>query len=204
MKIFIIPVLLSLMVLLVWPGLIPAQTSPVFEPPVLITSAGQSADIQLASVLLKRAEIAAALVKMAEAKDLNNQKTLVLVLGASLKGLGAAGLDTNKEKERIAALLAEAKKRGIPVLCLHLGGEARRGQLTDEMIAEYLPAARSVIIVKSGNKDGLFTKICAEKNIPLLEVEKTLDAVAPLRAAFTATKAPGLPDLFASRMRTAK
>jgi len=185
MKKFIDPILLSLIVLLVRPGIAPAQTSPVFEPPVLITSAGQSADIQLASVLLKRAEIAATLVKMAMAKDLDNQKTLVLVLGASMKGLGAAGLDTNKEKERIAALLIEAKKRGIPVLGLHLGGEARRGRLTDEMIDEYLPAVRSVIVVKSGNKDGLFTKICRAKNIPLIEVEKTLDAVAPLRAAFT-------------------
>ena len=162
----------------------PVQTAPVFEPPALITSAGQSADVQLASVLAKRAEIEATLGKMSAAQDLEKYKTLILVLGASMKGLGAAGLDTDKEKERIAGLLAEAAKRGIPVLCLHLGGEARRGDLTDEMVAAYLPSAKSAIVVKSGNKDGLFTKICREKNIPLVEVEKTLDAVAPLRAAF--------------------
>jgi hypothetical protein len=98
--------------------------------------------------------------------------------------LGAAGIDTNKEKERIVQLLAEAKKRNIPVLCLHIGGEARRGQLTDEMIGEYLPSARMAIVVKSGNKDGIFTKICKEKNIPLIEVEKILDVVGPLKAAF--------------------
>ena len=162
----------------------PAQAASVFQPPALITSAGQSADVQLASVLAKRAEVEATLGKMASAADLEKHKTLILVLGASMKGLGAAGLDTNKEKDRIAGLLAEAAKRGIPVLCLHLGGEARRGDLTDEMVAAYLPSARSAIVVKSGNKDGLFTKICREKNIPLVEVEKTLDAVAPLRAAF--------------------
>lgn len=160
------------------------QAKALFDGPALITSAGQSAEGMQAAVLAKKAEIEADLVKMATAKDLENRKTLILVLGASMKGLGAAGLDTNKEKERIAGLLAEARKRNIAVLCLHIGGESRRGQLTDEMIGDYLPSAQMAIVVKSGDKDGLFTKICGEKNIPLIEVEKILDVVGPLKAAF--------------------
>jgi hypothetical protein len=156
----------------------------LFEQPALMTSAGQSADGVQASVLAKRAELKADLIKFASGKDLENHKTLILVLGASMKGMGAAGLDTNKEKERIVQLLAEAKKKNIPVFCLHIGGEDRRGQLTDEMIAEYLPSAQAAIVVKSGNKDGIFTKICKEKNIPLTEVDKILDVVGPLKAAF--------------------
>jgi len=156
----------------------------LFEQPALITSAGQSADGLQASVLAKRAELRAELVKFASGKDLENRKTLILVLGASMKGLGAAGIDTNKEKERIAQLLAEAKKKNIPLLCLHIGGEARRGQLTDEMIGDYLPSAQAAIVVKSGNKDGIFTKICKDKHIPLIEVDKVLDVVGPLKAAF--------------------
>jgi hypothetical protein len=156
----------------------------LFEAPALITSAGQSAEVQLASVLAKKAEVPATLAKMAGAADLANHKTLILVLGASSKGMGAAGLDAGKERDRIKALLTEAKTRAIPILCMHLGGESRRGQLTDEMIAEYLPAAKAAIIVKSGNKDGIFTKICAQSKIPLKEVDKTLDAVGPLKDAF--------------------
>jgi len=72
----------------------------------------------------------------------------------------------------------------MPVLCLHLGGEQRRGELTDEMIKEFLPSARMAIVVASGDKDGLFARICREKAIPLKIVEKTLDAVEPLKAAF--------------------
>ena len=163
---------------------LPARTVPVFEQPLLITSAGQSAEVQLASVLAKKAELRATLAKMAGPKDLAGHKTLVLVLGTSLKGLGAAGLDTAKEKERIKALLAAAEALGVPVLAMHLGGEARRGALTDEMIAEDLPAARMAIVVKSGNKDGLFSKICRDRGIALVEVERTLDAVETLRTAF--------------------
>jgi len=155
-----------------------------FETPVLLTSAGQSADVSLAAALARKAEIAATLVKAAEPKDLAGHKSLVLVLGASLKGLGAAGLDTAREKDRVRALLAAAKSRSLPVLCLHLGGEQRRGELSDEMIREFLPSARMAIVVASGDKDGLFAKICGENGIPLKLVDKTLDAVEPLKAVF--------------------
>ena len=157
---------------------------PAFEIPLLLTSAGQSADVSLAAALARKAELPATLAKAAEGKDLAGYKTLVLVLGTSMKGLGAAGLDTAKEKDRVRALLAAAKSLSIPVLCLHLGGEQRRGELTDEMIKEFLPSAKMAIVVASGNKDGIFARICREKGIPLKVVEKTLDAVEPLKAAF--------------------
>ena len=163
----------------------PSQSAaPVFDPPVLLTSAGQSADVALAATLARRAEIPADQVKAATGKDLAGHKTLVLVLGASMKGLGAAGLDTAKEKDRVRALLADAKRQGVPVLCLHLGGEQRRGELTDELIREFLPSAKMAVVVASGDKDGLFARICREKGIVLRIVEKTLDAVEPLKAAF--------------------
>jgi hypothetical protein len=160
------------------------QTNPVFELPVLMTSAGQSGDAPIASVLFKRAEIGATFEKLATVKNLEGQKTLVLVLGASMKGLGAAGLDSAKEFERISALVAEAKKNGISILCMHVGGEARRGDLTDQMVKTFLPAGKAAVVVKSGNKDGLFTKLAKEAGIPLIEVEKTLDAIEPLKQLF--------------------
>lgn len=155
----------------------PAENEPAaFEPPLLITSAGQSQDIQLAAVLAKRAGVEHKLVKLAAADDLAGAKTLGIVVGASLKGLGAAGIDTAKEKERVKSLLAEAAKRDVPVLFLHLGGEQRRGELTDAMVAEVLPSARTAVIVRSADADGLFSKICRERGIPLVAVEKTADA----------------------------
>lgn len=158
--------------------------NPVFEPPLLITSAGQSPDVQLAVVLAKRAGIEHTLAKLATARDFGGAKTLGIVVGASLKGLGAAGIDTAKEKERVKGLVAEAAKRGIPVLFLHLGGDQRRGELTDAMVAEYLPAAKMAVIVKSADADDLFSKICKERGIPLVAVEKTADAAEVLKSAF--------------------
>ena len=158
--------------------------NPVFEPPLLITSAGQSPDVQLAVVLAKRAGIEYTLAKLATARDFGGAKTLAIVVGASLKGLGAAGIDTAREKDRVKGLVAEAAKRGIPVLFLHLGGDQRRGELTDAMVAEYLPAAKMAVIVKSADSDGLFSRICKERGIPLVAVEKTADAAEVLKGAF--------------------
>lgn len=160
------------------------SASPLFEQPLLITSAGQNAEILMASVLAKRAGLDSVLSKIASPKDLENMKTIVLVLGASSKGLGAAGLDLAKEKERVNLLVEEAQKKNVPLLCLHLGGEARRGPLSDELISAFLPFAKMVIVAKSGNKDGFFTRICEKQDIALVEVEKTADVLTPLKDAF--------------------
>ncbi len=160
------------------------EDTPRFEQPLLITSAGQSADVQIAGVLAKRAGLTSTLSKGATEKDLANIKTLVLVIGVSMKGLGTAGLDLNQETERVKGLIHAARGHNTPLLCLHLGGEARRGTLTDQMITSFLPFAQMAIVVKSGNTDGLFTRICEEKNIPLLEVERSADAVEPLLQVF--------------------
>jgi hypothetical protein len=154
---------------------------PFFEQPFLITSAGQSAEVQLASILAKKAGITSSLFKLAAAKDLEKTRTLVLVLGVSLKGLGAAGLDIVKERARVNSLLEEARNKNIDLLCLHLGGEARRGELSDDLASACLRRAKMAIVVKAGNKDGFFTKVCQEHNIPLAEVEKTIDALTPLQ-----------------------
>ncbi|MFC2163417.1 DUF6305 family protein [Acidobacteriota bacterium] len=157
---------------------------PKFDQPILITSAGQSAEVQLASVLSKRAGLDATLIKTATPADLKDTKTLVLVLGTSLKGLGAAGIDAAEEKTRVKRLVEAANNLNINILCLHLGGEARRGQLTDQLIEEFLPYGKMAIIVKTGNMDGLFTSICTKYNIPLIEVERTVDALDPVKNAF--------------------
>ncbi len=177
--------LLAVTVTAVAPRALRAEDAAVrFEQPLLITSAGQNAEVQIAAVLAKRAGLNYTLAKLAEPKDLAGMKTLVLVLGTSLKGLGAAGLDLDKENRRVDALVAAAEKDKLPILCLHLGGEGRRGEQTDDLVSRILPHARLAIVVKSGNADGLFTKICRANKVPLVEVDKTADAQASLRQAF--------------------
>ncbi len=155
-----------------------------FAEPALLTSAGQSAEVQMASVLAKRAQITVTLNKMSRPEDLEIHQTLILSLGASLKGLGAAGLDIEQEMGRVRDLIQAAEEKDAPILMLHLGGEARRGQLSDRLINEFIPYADKVIVVASGNQDSLFTHLCQKNNIPLVEVERVASALEPMQDCF--------------------
>lgn len=151
-----------------------------FPGPILVTSAGQSVDIKLAGVLLQRLKIAFDAKPAATVADLAAYKTLVVVPGYSSKGLGSAGVSRDDEMKRVEDLLAAAAKAKIPVLTMHLGGNARRGVQSDDFNALAAKASGLVIVVAQGNEDGFFTSLCQEKKIPLKVVNIIADAMKPL------------------------
>ena len=51
-------------------------------------------------------------------------KSLIIVTGASLKGMGAAGVSINDELARIKNLIAVAKKQNIMVIGAHVEGRS--------------------------------------------------------------------------------
>lgn len=161
-----------------------AQKEIKFELPVLISSAGQSADVKLAELLFKKQKIESKTISMAKPKDLAGMKTLVVVPGFSSKGLGAAGISADDEMKRVKTLLAEAKVKKIPVVLLHIGGKARRKGQSDNFIKLVAEAAKYMIVVEQGNEDKLFTELSNSSKIPLVLVKKIPDAGEPLGNLF--------------------
>ncbi len=159
--------------------------APIAQKPAFLTSVGQSADIALVKALLERAAVPHTVGEKAKAGDLaaSGAKTLILVVGGSTKGLGAAGVSADAELERARAVIAEGKRLGMTIIGLHVGGEARRGELSDKFIQAAIPACNYAIVVGEGDKDGLFEKLCGSK-IPLDKVERISKAVEPLQKAF--------------------
>ena len=184
--------LLSLLAILALAAGLAAQSpaynlkSPIASKPAFLSSAGQSADVEMVKVLLDRSKIPFKADAQAKAPALaaSGAKTLVLAIGGSSKGLGAAGISAEAELERVKAVIAEAKRLGMKVIGLHVGGEARRGELSDKFILAALPECDYFIVVADGNKDGLFTKLCSERKIALDAVEKISKAGDPLAKAF--------------------
>ncbi|MBM4169829.1 MAG: hypothetical protein FJ215_11860 [Ignavibacteria bacterium] len=162
----------------------PAQTKVKFEQPILITSAGQSADVTMASILCKKGQLTARLESKSVTKDLESIKTLIIVPGYSSKGLGAAGISREEELKRTQSIIAEAKKRNIKILMLHLGGNARRGQQSDDFNKLAAEAASHLIVVKQGDEDQFFSNIAARRKIAVHLVEKMADASGPLQELF--------------------
>jgi len=162
-----------------------ALKAPIAAKPAFLSTVGQSADIEMVKVLLDRSAVPHTDNAQAKAGDLapSGAKTLVLVLGGSTKGLGAAGISADAELERARLLIAEAKKLGMTIIGVHVGGEARRGQLSDRFIQAAVPACQYLVVVADGDKDGFISKL-AGTAIPLDKVERMTKAVEPLQKAF--------------------
>ncbi len=155
-----------------------------FKTPILLTSGGQSADPQLVKTLLTRENIAFDYAPLATAASLEGKGTLLIVLGGSSKGLGAAKISAEQESARISALLKAAKEKKIPVLAMHIGGKNRRGALSDEFNRIGAAGADEVIVVTGGNEDGLFTTIASEHKTTIREAAKIADLGPMLREKF--------------------
>jgi len=158
--------------------------APIAATPAFLTSVGQSADVEMVKVLMDRAGIPYKADVKAQAAALasSGAKTLVLAIGGSTKGLGAAGVSADAELARAKAVIAEAKKRGMKIIGLHVGGEARRGELSDKFVVAATPLCDYVIVVAEGNKDNLFNKLCAKSTLDI--VDKISKAGDPLAKAF--------------------
>jgi len=159
------------------------------EQPILITSCGQSPGPVMVKVFLKKLDLEYDLNPLATAEDLIAKKeagtpygSVIIVMGASLKGMGAAGISIDDEIDRIKNLIQEAKSHGITVIGAHIEGMKRRaqgaavGDNTDELsIDAVAPNSDFMIINKDGNTDNRFTIIATEKNISMIEIEKNME-----------------------------
>lgn len=178
--------ILSVFVLLAAAAALSAQAPAAFaDKPALLTSVGQSADIEMVKVLLNRGKVNHTADPLVTAAKLpGGAQTLVLAVGGSSKGLGAAGISTEAEIDRAKALIKRARELGMKIIAIHVGGEARRGTLSDAFINLCVPGADYTIVVADADKDGLFTKLAGQAKIPLVKVDKITAAGAPLAAAF--------------------
>lgn len=153
-----------------------------FGQPLLITSVGQSADGQMVRVLAQRGGLSFTYDSLADAGAVAGYRTVVLVVGGSSKGLGAAGINPDQEEQRALALIAAARSAGAGVIVMHVGGEARRGDLTDRFVRIAAPKADYLIVVAEGNLDNIFGQI-AGAGIPIDYPGSVGEAGSHLKAA---------------------
>ena len=152
--------------------------------PVLITSIGQSADVSMLDALMKKIGADYAFNATASAEEVAGYKTVILVSGASSKGLGAAGISQEDEIARAEAIVQTAKDNGITVIVAHLGGSARRGTLSDQFNDLALSCASYVMVVEEGNDDGKFTDAATDAGVPITLLYSIADAMTPLQEIF--------------------
>jgi len=158
----------------------------VFEQPVIVTSAGQSPGALQLTIVAKMAKIEHTFEKLFDADQFEAEtyKTLIIVVGASGKGLGAAGIEIEAEFQRVLLLAQKAKENGVKVIVGNLEGESRRGPSSDEILMAIAPYADALFAKIDANQDDFFSKISEERSIPLKLFEKTVDLVEVLNEFF--------------------
>jgi hypothetical protein len=167
-----------------------AQKQPVkLEQPVLLTSCGQSPGPLKIKVFFGRLNMDYVFNMQASVTDLAAKKkegkpfkSLIIVTGASLKGMGAAKVSMEEELDRIKKLIAEARKQGIKVVGAHVEGMERRAQgaapgdnSDEQSIDAVCPQSDVLLVRKDGDEDKRFTAISTGKKIPLVTFEKNME-----------------------------
>jgi len=177
------------------PGKSQAQTA---EEPVILTSCGQSPGPVRLKIFMQRLSMDFEYNLLITDKDLIDAKeagkpfkTLIIVTGASLKGMGAAGVSIDDELSRTEALIAEAKKQGIKIIGSHIEGMSRRSQgaasgdnSDEQSIDAVCPNSDFMLVKKEGDSDGRFTAISKAKDLPLVLFEMNTEISDVLKKTF--------------------
>lgn len=152
--------------------------------PILLTCGGQTVDYQIAAAMLRKNDLDFSMDHLVEPEDLQGIHTVVMVAGGSLKGLRAAGLTVEDEKKRVERILKAAEEREIYILAMHIGGEARRGELSDPFIEQVFAEADGGIIVEGGDKDHQIRDMAKTGEIPLKVRQTIREATVLLLSLF--------------------
>ena len=190
--------------------------APKAKLPVLTTSAGQSNDINALNIVMEEADLkydycdvpTADLVKAGVGLagkesgtgfhvEVNTDtakfakgtpyKTVIIAIGASLKGMGASGLTVDTEEARVKKVVDYCKANKIYLVAVHAGGTATRGPAgsdNERMIDAVAPFADYVVVTKDSNKDGRFTKIVEKSKAAFAQVDYALGLVDVVKKLF--------------------
>ncbi|MEA4883943.1 MAG: DUF6305 family protein [Clostridia bacterium] len=194
-----------------------AAAIPKASQPVLMVSAGQGNGVLVATALADRIKLpydysdvptakhvaaGAGLEGFVEGdgahRELKSGKpkgtpyqTVFLVMGASLKGMGASGLSLNQEVARLKDVIKYCRDKKILLVGMHVEGKAMRGKPgsdNEAIIDAVAPFCDYLIVMNTSNQDGKFTQIGKEKNIPVSVAEKTSEIQTIFQTMFGLAK----------------
>lgn len=157
------------------------------EEPVVVTPCGKSPGALMVKLIAQKAGIACVQDDAITAETLPSIpcKTLIVTMGSSGKGLGAAGTDMDGEAKRTVALIEKAHSMGIKVIGSQLEGMSRRSDAADDLsIDSVAPFSDALMVKEEGNGDGRFTKIADAKKIPLFSVKQPMEMAPILKQIF--------------------
>lgn len=148
---------------------------------ILVTSSGQALDAFTVKTLLGRGGMEVDYDPHAGAELAGAAKVVIIAMGASVKGFGAAGITAETELARTRGLLEAARAAGAQTVGVHIGGGERRGGLSEQFIELVSNEVDGLVVWKNGNEDGYFDKVAADRNVPIVVIGKLPEATDAIK-----------------------
>lgn len=206
-------VFVALALALIFAVSVNADEPPKAEAPVLSTSAGQSSGAVIVNALSDRlglkydycdvptgeqlaagvglgnfkAGVGHHLVSKSGAAAGTPYKTVIIAVGASLKGMGASGLSIEAEVSRIKGVIDVCKKNHIMIVAVHAEGKSRRGKPGSDneiMIDAVVPYADYIVVTADGDFDGRFDAIAKKSGARLSVIKNSSELTTILQKMF--------------------
>lgn len=152
--------------------------APTFEQPAVVTTCGQSPAALMVKMICQQVGVECTQKDLLTGEELkeSDYQTLIITMGTSSKGMGAAGTNMNQEEARIDKLIEVAEEKGIQILGAHVEGMSRRVDSNDEKSIEIvMPNSDALIIKNASNEDNFFTEKSEELNIPVEYFDKNME-----------------------------
>lgn len=154
-----------------------ASDTPEIKDPIIVTTCGQSPAAVMIKMSSMQAGFKAEHNNNLTAADIKGKgyATLIVTSGTSMKGMGAAGTNVDKEIARTLELMDAAKAEGLLVVGAHVEGMARRTDQSDQASIDAVLSKADVILVTiDSDSDGFFTKYGEEHGKPVIKVKDAL------------------------------
>ncbi|MGI6781637.1 MAG: DUF6305 family protein [Acholeplasmataceae bacterium] len=148
-----------------------------------LTTAGQ-ADLNIVENILNGAGLASteytskALLK---ASEVETGSAVILVIGASGKGLGDAGTNVPAEVVRVEEFGAKQTSGDITLVVVHVGGEGRTGAQSNPIIEAAIPVAKLALVVDTKTQNHIFTSAVGSSKVELVFFSKATALITPFK-----------------------
>ncbi len=152
---------------------------------IYLTSFGQSKEIEdLNLFLFSLLSVEYLQDNQLEISNVEEGSIVLAVVGCSIKGLEVQNTNIKKEIARCKTFVDAQKNGKITLVTWHLGGMARRGSTSDEIIGIALAGSALAIFVASGNEDAYLTTILKNYQVPFFIVASITKINIPIQYLF--------------------
>lgn len=116
-----------------------------------------------------------------DASSVEDDSIVFIVVGCSIKALEEAGTTKTEEEKRADDFVKSAASNKFEIISLHLGGNARRGSTSDNLIDRVVKGSSLLIYLKAGNGDYYLSDTATKYNVPIYQIETMGSVSNPIK-----------------------